>query len=186
MGQQSPGFLERLGLGQSLKRWRRALQAGGLSAADLRAMLSEMASLQKPARHADGGGADGAVCTGRRKAGCRSTISSCDWSGRPGAWREAMRPRGIVDLPSPTALPGGVTVYHDAARYDLSLRQELAPEGYGDARFGLVLEVYRFDGSFVSFVHDLPPEAIAGLTLNHFIAVDLGRSASSRWRSTRG
>jgi hypothetical protein len=36
-----------------------------------------------------------------------------------------------------------------------------------------VLEVYRFDGSFVSFVHDLPPEAIAGLTLNHFIAVDI-------------
>jgi hypothetical protein len=49
----------------------------------------------------------------------------------------------------------------------------MAPEGYGDARYGLVLEVYRFDGSFVSFVHDLPPEAIAGLTLNHFIAVDI-------------
>jgi hypothetical protein len=42
MGQHSPGFLERLGLGQSLKRWRRALQSGGLSAAELRAMLSEM------------------------------------------------------------------------------------------------------------------------------------------------
>jgi hypothetical protein len=42
MGQHSPGFFERLGLGQSLKRWRRALQSGGLSAAELRAMLSEM------------------------------------------------------------------------------------------------------------------------------------------------
>jgi hypothetical protein len=80
---------------------------------------------------------------------------------------------GSSTCPRPRRFPGGVTVYHDAARYDLSLRQELAPEGYGDARFGLVLEVYRFDGSFVSFVHDLPPEAIAGLTLNHFIAVDI-------------
>ena len=43
----------------------------------------------------------------------------------------------------------------------------------GDARFGLILEVYRFDGSFVSLVHDLPAEATSGLTLNHYIAVSL-------------
>jgi hypothetical protein len=36
-----------------------------------------------------------------------------------------------------------------------------------------VLEVYSFDGSFVSFVHDLPAAALSGLTLNHFIAVDI-------------
>jgi hypothetical protein len=61
----SPGFLERLGLGQSLKRWRRALQSGGLSAAELRAMLSEMgpAAGSTPER----GGADGAVVPGGRR-----------------------------------------------------------------------------------------------------------------------
>jgi hypothetical protein len=172
MGQHSPGFFERLGLGQSLKRWRRALQAGGLSAADLRAMLTEMRSLRNRLDTLTG-----EAQTALMTRGTVETLSindiQCDWYGRPGAWAEAMRPRGIVDLPSPSALPGGVTVYHDAAHYDLSLRQEMAPEAYGDARYGLVLEVYRFDGSFVSFVHDLPPEAVAGLTLNHFIAVDI-------------
>jgi hypothetical protein len=59
----SPGFFERLGLGQSLKRWRRALQAGGLSAAELRAMLSRCGHSEQ-ARHADRGGADGAVVAG--------------------------------------------------------------------------------------------------------------------------
>jgi hypothetical protein len=44
-----------------------------------------------------------------------------------------------------------VTLYHDAARYDLSLQAGRSRRRvYGDARFGLVLEVYRFDGSFVS------------------------------------
>ncbi len=172
MGQHSPGIFERLGLGQSLKRWRRALQAGGLSAAELRAMLSEMRSLRN---RLDTLTADAQSALLSRADDRTLSINDiqCDWYGRPGAWRDAMRPRGIVDLPSPTALPGGVTVYHDAARYDLSLRQEMAPESYGDARYGLVLEVYRFDGSFVSFVHDLPAEALAGLTLNHFIAVDI-------------
>lgn len=172
MGQQSPGIFERLGLGQSLKRWRRALQAGGLSAAELRAMLTEMGSLRNRLDTLTAQ-AQTALLHRATEGGLSINDIQCDWHGRPGAWDQAMRPRGIVDLPSPTALPGGVTVYHDAGRHDLSLRQEVAPDSYGDARYGLVLEVYRFDGSFVSFVHDLPPEAIVGLTLSHFIAVDI-------------
>jgi hypothetical protein len=172
MGQHSSGFLERLGLGQSLKRWRRALQTGGQSAAELRAMLSEMGAMRN---RLDTLSAEARTALLTRAGDRALTINDiqCDWYGRPGAWSDAMRPRGIVDLPSPSALPGAVTVYHDAARHDVSLRQEVAPEGYGDARFGLVLEVYSFDGSFVSFVHDLPAAALSGLTLNHFIAVDI-------------
>jgi hypothetical protein len=172
MGQQSPGFFERLGLGQSLKRWARALQSGGLSAAELRRMLSDMGTLR---RRIDALSAAAQTALLSRGTGDTPSINDvqCDWAGRPKAWGEVMRPRGIVDLPSPAVLPGGVTLYHDAARYDLSLRQDVAPEGHGDARFGLVLEVYRFDGSFVSLVHDLPAAAIAGLTLDHFIAVDI-------------
>jgi hypothetical protein len=97
----------------------------------------------------------------------------CDWYGRPGAWREAMRPRGIVDLPSPPRLPGGVTVYHDAARYDLSLRQEMAPEATVTRATAWCWR------STVSTAASCPSSMIsrrrpiAGLTLNHFIAVDI-------------
>jgi hypothetical protein len=76
MGQQSPGFLERLGLGQSLKRWRRALQSGGLSAAELRAILSEMRSLRGNRLDTlSGGGADGASVPGGEGGLSPSTIS---------------------------------------------------------------------------------------------------------------
>jgi len=172
IGQQSAGLFERLGLGHSLRRWRRALDSGTLSAAEIRGILSEIRSLRG---RLDALSAEAQTALLRRTDAAAATINDipCDWSGRPGPWNAAMRPRGIVHLPSPTALSTGVTVYHDATRHDLSLRQDMATGGQGDARFGLVLEVYRFDGSFVSFVHDLPVEAIAGLTLNHFIAVDI-------------
>jgi hypothetical protein len=168
-----PGFIERLGLGHSLRRWKRALQgAEGLSVADLRDMQRDM-RLTRERLDTLTAEAQTALMARLGDPAPGKAGGQYDWIARPAPWNAAMRPRGIVDLPSPTKLPGDVTVFHDAARYDLSLRQEVAPTGRGDARFGLVLEVYRFDGSFVSFVHDLPPEAIVGLTLSHFIAVDI-------------
>ncbi len=54
-----------------------------------------------------------------------------------------------------------------------SLRQDPVPPGLRGPAFGLVFEVYRFDGSFLSLVQDLPPVALQGLTLNHYIGVHL-------------
>lgn len=173
MGQHIPGFFERLGLSQSLRRWARALQSPEtLTASDLIAAEREMRGTRD---RLDTLSAKARGALLRRLAETRPAAmdAQCDWIARPEAWNAPMRPRGRVGLTSPTELPGGLKLFHDAARHDLSLRQERAPPGMGDAHFGLVLEVYRFDGSFVSLVHDLPPEALAGLTLNHYIAVHL-------------
>jgi hypothetical protein len=70
-------------------------------------------------------------------------------------------------------LAGGIKVFHDATNADFSLIQERAPLWVEGPQFGLVLEVYRSDGSFISFVQDLPGEALVGLTRNHFIALRL-------------
>jgi hypothetical protein len=173
MGQHMPGLIERLGIGQSLRRWKRALQgADALPATELREMEREMRAMRA---RLDTLGAEARKALLRR-AGVPhppNGDADCDWIERPAPWDCAMHPRGFVNLESPTHLPGGITLYHDATRSDLSLRQDKAPVAMGNARFGLVLEVYRFDGSFVSLVHDLPDAAIAGLTLNHYIAVDI-------------
>jgi hypothetical protein len=170
MGQHMPGFMERFGLGQSMKRWRRALQSpGALSAGDLRAMLRDMRAMRA---RLDRLSADAGSVLLARASDAPHVDGQNDWIGRPAPWTSVMRPRGMVDLASPTRLPGGVTLFHDATRSDLSLRQEPAPGGEA-TRFGLVLEVYRFDGSFVSLVHDLPEEAVRGLTLGHYISVHI-------------
>ena len=97
----------------------------------------------------------------------------CDWAARPGPWLTEMRPRGIVGLASPQPLSGGITLFHDATNADFSLVQDRVPVWVEGPQFGLVLEVYRSDGSFISFVQDLPAEALVGLTRNHFIALNL-------------
>lgn len=97
----------------------------------------------------------------------------CDWAERSGPWHHAVRPRAHVNLASPTEIGSGVKLFHDANYADMSLRQDRVPSHVTGSTYGLVMEIYRFDGSFVSLVQDLPDAALKGLTLNHFIAVHL-------------
>ena len=97
----------------------------------------------------------------------------CDWAERSAPWRQRLTPRGQVRPGSRHQVGGGMTLYHDAAEADLVLRQDPAPPGLHGPLFGLVFEVYRFDGSFLSLVQDLPETALQGLTRNHFVAVHL-------------
>lgn len=173
MGQEFPGIFGGFGLGQTLKRWQRALRAPAeLSSAELKRMNGEIRGMRDRL--------DTMAAQSRSALLSRTTHSDgidrpdqCDWATRPAPWREEMRPRGMVGLRSPQPLPGGATVFHDANHAEISLRQERAPSWVPGAQFGLVLEVYRSDGSFVSFVQDMPPEALVGLTRNHFISVNL-------------
>lgn len=95
--------------------------------------------------------------------------SGSDWVWRPSLWRHALDTPGMVAAPSQTPLGYDVKLFHDCKISELSLRQirnfrekELAP-------FGLRMDVFRFDGSFLSLVIDLPDAAITGLTKNAII-----------------
>jgi hypothetical protein len=173
MGHDTHGFWGRFGISQSLKRWGRALQnPAALSMRDLTEINGRLRGLRDRV--------DQLAAQARSELRNRSNgpdgidrPDQCDWATRPGPWVAEQRPRGRVDLPSPTDLGGGVKVFHDATHCDLSLRQDPTPAHVEGAKFGLVIEVYRFNGSFLSLVQDLPPEAVQGLTLNHFVAVHL-------------
>ncbi len=173
MGQEFPGFFGGLGLGQTLKRWQRALRTpADLPVAELKRMNGDIRDIRDKL--------DTMAAQSRSALLSRTSHSDgidrpdqCDWATRPMPWRDEMRPRGIVGVSSPQPLPGGAKVFHDATHADLSLRQDRAPPWVPGAQFGIVLEVYRSDGSFVSIVQDLPPEALVGLTRNHFISIKL-------------
>ncbi len=93
----------------------------------------------------------------------------CDWAYRPELWRGPVRPGGLVAVPSKTAFGAEVTVFHDCAASELTLRQ-LRNRGQGDlAPFGLQMDVFRFDGSFLSLVVELPETAVRGLERRHLV-----------------
>jgi len=95
-----------------------------------------------------------------------------DWAWRPEIWRLPLPSPGMASVPSKTMLGREVTLFHDCARTELSLRQLRNSREADLAPYGLRMDVFAFDGSFLSLVIDLPREATEGLTKRHLIRLD--------------
>ncbi|WP_297619278.1 DUF6478 family protein [uncultured Roseicyclus sp.] len=173
MGNERPyvlGLFERF---QPLKRWERDLQAPGrLPARDLRGIHQRLRSLR--------GDVDRLVASAETELFSRIDDldgiilpDPCDWAERAWPWRTRLPQRGHGNFASPLTLGAGLSLFHDAAQAEVFLRQDPGRTGRTGAAFGLILEVYRFDGSFLSLVHDLPAAALSGVSLGHFFAVQL-------------
>jgi len=65
-----------------------------------------------------------------------------------------------------------VTLFHDCAHSELSLRQLRNSREADLAPYGLRMDVFAFDGSFLSLVLDFPQQAVDGLTRRHLIRMD--------------
>jgi hypothetical protein len=94
-----------------------------------------------------------------------------DWSWRPEAWRGPLPVRGVSSVESQSMLGNELTLFHDCSRSELTLRQLRNQRAQDLAPYGLRLDVFSFDGSFLSLVLDLPPEAVAGLKRSHILRV---------------
>ncbi|MBE0452659.1 DUF6478 family protein [Roseovarius autotrophicus] len=95
-----------------------------------------------------------------------------DWAWRPEVWRLPLPCPGKASVPSKSMLGREVTVFHDCTRSELSLRQVRNRRAADLAPYGLRMDVFAFDGSFLSLVVDLPQEATEGLTRRHLIRLD--------------
>ncbi len=94
----------------------------------------------------------------------------CDWAWRPGPWAARRDPTGVVELASPHLLSDNVTLFHDCSRSEITLRQTRG--GWDSAApFALSLDVYRFDGSFLSLVLSLPQDGVTGMTRTHYYSL---------------
>jgi hypothetical protein len=65
-----------------------------------------------------------------------------------------------------------VTLFHDCAHSELSLRQLRNSREADLAPYGLRMDVFAFDGSFLSVVLDFPQEVVNGLTRKHLLRMD--------------
>lgn len=95
-----------------------------------------------------------------------------DWAWRPRLWREPLARPGVSSAPNREMLGDEVTLFHDCRVSELTLRQLRNTREADLAPFGLRMDVFRFDGSYLSLVIDLPPEAVTGLKRNHLIRLD--------------
>lgn len=92
-----------------------------------------------------------------------------DWAYRPELWRGPVAPLGMVAVASKTQYGREATVYHDCGVSELTLRQVRNTREADLAPFGLRMDVFRFDGSFLSLVVDLPKPAVEGLSRRHLL-----------------
>jgi len=92
-----------------------------------------------------------------------------DWAYRPELWRGPISPLGMVAVESRTEYGNEVKVFHDCNVTELTLRQLRNNRESDLAPFGLRMDVFRFDGSFLSLVVELPDNAVNGLERRHLI-----------------
>ncbi|MDX1781922.1 MAG: DUF6478 family protein [Thalassovita sp.] len=95
-----------------------------------------------------------------------------DWSWRPQLWRGPLPVPGMSSVQNKSRLGDQVTLFHDCTFSELTLRQLRNTREADLAPFGLRMDVFKFDGSFLSLVIDLPHEAVQGLKRRHLLRMD--------------
>lgn len=95
-----------------------------------------------------------------------------DWVWRPALWRKPVTPAGYAMARKLTVLDAETSLHHDCASSEISVRQR-RNRGEADlAPFGLDIDVFGFDGGFLSLSVRLPDDALAGMTSRHIVRLE--------------
>ena len=173
MGRKTKGVMDALLHARVVRRWTRAarhaaseelqvLRVQRQQARDLSARLTELMF------HADG-----RLAMPRIGSNAFARPAGTLWSWRPLLWRGPLPQKGMTAVSSKTLLGDEVTLFHDCAVSELTLRQMRNTREEDLSPFGLRLDVFRFDGSFLSLALDLPPEAVQGMTRRQIMRVSI-------------
>lgn len=95
-----------------------------------------------------------------------------DWSWRPQIWKGPLPRIGLVAVDSQTKVGEEATIFHDCNFSELTLRQIRNTREADLAPYGMRMDVFQFDGSFLSLAIDLPDSAVTGLKKRHLIRMN--------------
>jgi len=98
---------------------------------------------------------------------------SADWSFRPAVFCGALTPSGSRARAGRTPVGPDAALFHDCPREELSFRQRRTAFTSPGAVWGLRLDIFAFEGSFLSLVVDLPQEALEGLSQRHILRLEV-------------
>lgn len=96
-----------------------------------------------------------------------------EWAHRPEAWSGPVSPSGISSIVSKSRIGNELALFHDCGVSEMTLRQIRNNQEKDLAPFGIQLDVFNFEGSFLSLAVEMPPSAIEGLKKEHIIRLNL-------------
>jgi hypothetical protein len=172
MAKQGDRLIDKLMHRSVLRRWRRLADfAGGLDLDSLRRYRGQALALRR--------NLDRVIHLAEHQLGLPVIGSNAirkqpgtDWAWRPMMWKGPIPVPGFSSVLNKAMICDGTTVFHDCRRSELTVRQVRNTRESDLAPFGVRMDVFRFDGSFLSLVLELPPEAVEDLKLSHLIRLD--------------
>ncbi|AJE45258.1 DUF6478 family protein [Celeribacter indicus] len=165
-------YLEKRLNGISSGRWkRRADLAGALDLATLRRLRGQAKQLR---RELDRFlfVAEGRLALPLIGSNAMQLPLYTEFSYRPELWRGPIPSRGASAVPAKTMIGSEATLFHDCRISELTYRQVRNLSEQDLAPFGVQIDVFRFDGSFLSLSIDMPEEACHGLGRRHLVRLD--------------
>ncbi|MEQ9693151.1 DUF6478 family protein [Shimia sp. SDUM112013] len=169
MGQNNSGMLQRLYQKAVGRYWARAARSA--SKTNLSTLRRQRTQASKLRQHLDTvlSVAENRLALPLIGSSTFPKPHGTDWSWRPDLWRMPLAKIGIASAQNKQKLGPEVTLFHDCHVSELTLRQIRNTREADLAPFGLRMDVFRFDGSYLSLVIDFPFEAVDGLKRNHLI-----------------
>ncbi|RPE63150.1 hypothetical protein EDD53_2747 [Pacificibacter maritimus] len=165
-------FLERRLNAAALRRWsKRAQNAQALTLVELRSLRSQARELRLQLDRLLFE-ADGKLALPNIGSNAMQLPLYTDWSHRPEIWRGPIFPQGASSVQTRATIGREGTLFHDCRISELTYRQVRNTSDQDLAPFGLRLDVFRFDGSFLSLAVDFPNEVCAGLSKRHILRLD--------------
>lgn len=157
---------------RALRRWGQAAQKAGREELEtLREQRSRSRQLQtKLAELAHV--ADNRLALPRIGSNSFQRPGGTLWAWRPQLWRGPLAKKGMASVANKTPIGDEIAVYHDCKISELTIRQLRNTREEDLAPFGLRLDVFRFDGSFLSLALELPKQACQGMQRRHLVRLN--------------
>lgn len=172
MAGNGQSFFERMAQARTLRRWQAlAQEAPQAEIADLR---RQRAAARRLKRQIDEflNVAEGRLALPAIGRPGVPRPHDADWAWRPEPWRGPLPVPGMAAVDSSSKLGSEATLFHDCHASELSLRQLRNTREADLAPFGLRVDVFRFEGTYLSLAIDLPAEAALGLKRRHLVRLD--------------
>lgn len=108
--------------------------------------------------------------------------SGTDWSWRPKPWRIACPELGLAPALPKDSITNELVIFHDCKAREISLRQVRNTRDIDLSPYGMTLEVFHFDGTYLSLVIEVPADSCTGLRKSHLIrlAANITRERPTR------